>query len=97
MHLGKIVTLKVKVQTLETENMTLKSSCTSTCITSMDLDKVVGQRSNNKSSLVYKKYFKTSNCPNSKEKQGQESNVKIVKPSNAKSFNKNHNYAFQCK
>jgi hypothetical protein len=97
MHLGEVTTLKVKVQTLKTENRTLKSSFTSTNINSMDLDKVVGQKSNNKSGLGYKKYSKTSNCPKSKEKQSQWSNVKIVKPNNAKSFNKKHNYAFQYK
>jgi cell shape-determining protein MreC len=43
MHLGEIATLKVKVQTLETENRTLKSLCISTSITSMDLDKAIGQ------------------------------------------------------
>jgi hypothetical protein len=68
MHLGKVATLKVIVQILETENMTLKSSCTSTSITSMDLDKVIGQRPSNKSGLEYKKSSKTSNCPKSKEK-----------------------------
>jgi RecA/RadA recombinase len=44
MHLGEVATLKVKVQTLETENRALKSSCISTNITSMDLDKVIGQK-----------------------------------------------------
>jgi hypothetical protein len=94
MHLGEIITLKVKVQTLETENKTLKSSCTSTSITSIDLDKVVGQRLINKSGLGYTKSSKTSNYLKSKEKQGQGSNIKIVKSSNAKSSNKKHNYAF---
>jgi hypothetical protein len=56
-HLGEVVTLKVKVQTLETENRVLKSSCISTSITSMDLDKVIGQISSNKSGLGYKKIF----------------------------------------
>jgi hypothetical protein len=42
MHLGEVATLEVKVQTLETENRALKSSCISTSITSMDLDKVIG-------------------------------------------------------
>jgi cell shape-determining protein MreC len=42
MHLGEVATLKVKVQTLENENKALKSSCISTSITSMDLDKVIG-------------------------------------------------------
>jgi hypothetical protein len=42
MHLGEVATLKMKVQTLETENMVLKSSCISTSFTSMDLDKVIG-------------------------------------------------------
>jgi hypothetical protein len=97
MQLGEVVTLKVKVQNLETENRTLKSSCTSTSITSMDLDKVIGQRPSNKSGLGYKKFSKTSNCPKSKEKQSQGSNAKIVKSTNAKSFNKKHNYAFQYK
>jgi hypothetical protein len=45
----------------------------------MDLDKVIGQRTSNKSGFGYKKSSKTSNCPKSKEKQGQESNTKIVK------------------
>jgi chromosome segregation ATPase len=97
MHLAEVTTLKVIVQTLETENRALKSPCTSTNITSMDLDKVIGQRPSNKSGLGYKKFSKTSNCPKSKEKQGQVSNAKIVKPTNAKSFNKKHNYAFQYK
>jgi cell shape-determining protein MreC len=44
MHLGEVATLKVKVQTLETENRALKSTCISTSITSMNLDKVIGQR-----------------------------------------------------
>jgi hypothetical protein len=92
MHLDEVVTLKVKVQTLETEKRTLKSSCAS-----MDLDKAIGQRPRNNSGLGYKKYSKTSNCPKLKEKQGQESNVKIMKPSNAKFFNKKLNYAFQYK
>jgi hypothetical protein len=48
----------------------------------------------NKSGLGYKKSSKTLNCPKLKEKQGEESNAKIVKPSNAKSFNKKHNYVF---
>jgi hypothetical protein len=39
MHLGEVATLKLKVQTLETENRALKFSCTSISITSMDLDK----------------------------------------------------------
>jgi hypothetical protein len=60
----------------------------------MDLDKVIGQRPSNKSGLGYKKSSKTSNWPKSKEKQTQWSNVKIVKSTNAKSFNKKHNYAF---
>jgi cell shape-determining protein MreC len=68
MHLGKVTILKVKVQTLETENMTLKSSCTSTSINSMDLDKFVGKKSINKSDFRYKKSPKTSNCPKPKEK-----------------------------
>jgi hypothetical protein len=95
MLLGDVATLKVKVQTLKIENRTLKSSCISTSITSMDLDKAIGQRPSNKSGLGYKKFSKTSNCPKLKEKQGQELNAKIMKPSNAKSFNKKHNYAFQ--
>jgi hypothetical protein len=70
MHLGEIVTLKLKVQTLETKNRALKSSCTSISITSMDLNKAIGQRSSNKSGLGYKKSFKNSNCLKSKEKQG---------------------------
>jgi hypothetical protein len=97
MHLGEVTTLKVKVQNLKTENRVLKSSCISTNITSMDLDKVIGQSPNNKSGLGYKKSSKTSNCPKSKEKQGQWSNAKIMKSTNAKSFNKKHNYAFQYK
>jgi hypothetical protein len=63
----------------------------------MDLDKTIGQRPSNKSGLGYKKSSKTSNCPKLKEKQGQESNAKIMKHSNAKSFNKKHDYAFQYK
>jgi hypothetical protein len=97
MHLGEIATLKVKVQTLEIENKTLKSSCTSTNITSMNLDKFVGQMPSNKLSLRYKKSPKTSNCSKYREKQGQWLNAKIMKPSNAKSFNKKHNYIFQYK
>jgi hypothetical protein len=97
MHLGEVATLKMKVQTLETENRALKSSCISTSFASIDLDKVIGQRHSNKSGLGYKKSFKTSNCPKSKEKQSQESKAKIVKSTNAKSFNKKHNYAFQYK
>jgi hypothetical protein len=97
MHLGEVVKLKVIVQTLETENRALKSSCISTSITSMDLNKAIGQRPSNKSGLGYKKFSKTSNFTKSKEKQGQGSNVKIIKPINAKSFNKKHNYAFQYK
>jgi cell shape-determining protein MreC len=54
MYLGEIATLKVKVQTLETENRILKSSCTSTRITSIDLDKFIGQKLSNKSGLGYK-------------------------------------------
>jgi hypothetical protein len=69
MHLGEVATLKVKVQTLETENRTLKFSCISTSITSMDLDKVIGQMPSNKSGLGYNKSSKTSNYPKSKEKQ----------------------------
>jgi hypothetical protein len=89
MHLGEVATLKVKVQTLEIENRTLKSSCNSTSITSMDLDKVIGQMPSNKSGLRYKKSSKNSNCPKSKEKQSQVSNAKIVKSTNAKSFIRN--------
>jgi hypothetical protein len=59
MHLVEVATIKLKVQTLETKNMTLKSSCTSTSITSMNLDKVVGQRPSNKLGLGYKKSSKT--------------------------------------
>jgi glutamate synthase domain-containing protein 1 len=55
MHLGEITTLKVNVQTLKTKNMALKSSCNSTSITSMNLDKFVGQRPSNKSDFRYKK------------------------------------------
>jgi hypothetical protein len=55
MHLGEVATLKMKVQTLEIENMTLKSSCILTSITSMDLDKFVGQKPSNMSGLGYKK------------------------------------------
>jgi hypothetical protein len=51
MHLGEITTLKVKVQTLETKNRTLKFLCTSTNITLMDLDKFIGQRPSNKSGI----------------------------------------------
>jgi hypothetical protein len=87
----------VKVQNLETENRTLKSSYILISITSMDLDKVIGQRPSSKSDLGYKKFSKTSNCPKSKEKQSQGSNAKIVKSTNAKSFNKKQNYAFQYK
>jgi hypothetical protein len=97
MHLGEVATLKMKVQTLETENKALSSSCISTNYTSMDLDKVIGQRPSNKLGLGYKKSSKTSNCPKSKEKQSQGSNIKIVKSTNAKSFNKKHNYVFQYK
>jgi hypothetical protein len=97
MHLCEVATLKVKVQTLKTENRALKSSCISTNITSMDLDKVIGQRPSNKSGLGYKKSSKTSICPKSKEKQSQGSNAKIMKSTNVKSFNKKHNYAFQYK
>jgi chromosome segregation ATPase len=63
MHLGEIATLKVKVKTLETENMAQKSSCISTSITSMNLEKVIGQRPNNKSGLGYRKSSNTLNCP----------------------------------
>jgi hypothetical protein len=97
MHLDEVATLKMKVQTLETENRELKSSCISTSFTSMNLDKVIGQRPSNKSGLGYKKSSKTSNCSKSKEKQSQGSNTKIVKSTNTKSFNKKHNYAFQYK
>jgi hypothetical protein len=97
MHLGKVATLKVKVQNLETENRALKSSFISTSITSMNLDKIIGERPSNKSGLGYKKFSKTSNCPKSKEKQNQGSNIKIMKSTNTKSFNKKHNYAFQYK
>jgi hypothetical protein len=48
MHLGEVATLKVKVQTTETKNRTLKSSCNSTNITSMDLDKDIDKRPSNK-------------------------------------------------
>jgi hypothetical protein len=96
-HLGEVATLKVKVQTLETENKALKSSCISTNFTSTDLDNVIGQRPSNKSGLGYKKSSKTSNCLKSKEKQTQGSKAKIMKSTNAKSFNKKHNYAFQYK
>jgi hypothetical protein len=54
----------------------------------MNLDKAIGQRSSNKSGLGYNKSSEISNCPKLKEKQGQESNAKIVKPNNTKSFNK---------
>jgi RNA-binding protein YlmH len=63
MHLGEIATLKVKVQTLETENRALKYSCTSTNISSMNLDKFVGQRPSNKSGLEYKKNFQDFKLP----------------------------------
>jgi hypothetical protein len=68
MHLGGVTTLKVKVKTLKIENKALKSSCTSTSITSINLDKVVVQRPSNKLGLGYKKFSKTSNCLKSKEK-----------------------------
>jgi hypothetical protein len=55
----------------------------------MNLDKVIGQRPSNKSCLRYKKSSKILNYPKSKEKQGQGSNAKIMKPNNTKSFNKN--------
>jgi predicted RNase H-like nuclease (RuvC/YqgF family) len=97
MHLGEVATLKGKVQNLETKNRALKSSYISTNITSMDLDKVIGQSPSNKSSLEYKKYSKILNYPQSKEKQGQGSNVKIVKSTSAKSFTKKHKYTFQYK
>jgi hypothetical protein len=58
-HLGEVATLKVKVPTLKTENRALKFSCTSTSITSMDLDKTIGQSPSNKSDLGYKKSSKT--------------------------------------
>jgi hypothetical protein len=87
----------VKVKTLETKNRTLKSSCISTSITSMDLDNVIGQRPSNKSGLRYNKSSKTSNYPKSKEKQSHRSNAKIVKSTNTKFFNKKHNYSFQYK
>jgi hypothetical protein len=64
MYLDEVATLKVKVQTLETENSALKSSCTSTSIILMNLDRVVGQRPSYKSGLGYKKFFKTLNCLN---------------------------------
>jgi hypothetical protein len=63
----------------------------------MDLDKIIGQMPSNKSGLGYKKSSKTLNCPKSKEKQSQRSNAKFVKSTNAKFFNKKHNYAFQYK
>jgi hypothetical protein len=66
MHLGEVTTLKVKMQTLETKNKTLKFSCTSTRVTSIDFDKFIGERPSNRSGLGYKKYFKTLNCPKSK-------------------------------
>jgi hypothetical protein len=72
MHLGEVAILKVKVQTLETKNNALKSSYTSTSITSMNLDNAIGQRPSNKSGLRYEKSSKTSNCPKLKEKQCQE-------------------------
>jgi hypothetical protein len=68
MQLGEIATLKLKVQTLETENKALKSSYILTSITSMNLDKAIGQRPSNKSGPGYKKSSKTSNYSNSKEK-----------------------------
>jgi hypothetical protein len=63
----------------------------------MDLDKAIGQRLSNKSGLEYKKSSKILNYPKSKEKQGQGSNAKIMKSTNAKSFNKKYNYVFQYK
>jgi hypothetical protein len=60
----------------------------------MNLDKTTSQRPSNKSGLGYKKTSKTSNCPKLKEKQGLESNAKIMKYSNTKYFNKKHNYVF---
>jgi cell shape-determining protein MreC len=68
MYLGKVTILKVKVQTLKTENRALKSSCTSTSITSMDLDKFIGQKLSNKLGLGYNKSFITSNYSKSKKK-----------------------------
>jgi hypothetical protein len=97
MHLGEVATLKLKVQTLETENRALKSTCISTSITSMNLDKVIGQRPRKSRVLDIKFFSKISNCPKSKEKQSQGSNAKIMKFTNAKSFNKKHNYTFQYK
>jgi hypothetical protein len=67
-HLDEVAALKVKVQTLETENRALKFSYISTNITSMDLNKVIGQKPSNKSGLEYKKSSKTSNYLKSKEK-----------------------------
>jgi hypothetical protein len=84
MHLDEIVRLKVKVQTLETENKTLKSSCTSINITLIYLDEFVGQRTSNKSGLGYKKSPRLQISLN----------LKIMKSSNAKYFNKKHNYTF---
>jgi hypothetical protein len=63
----------------------------------MDLDKFIGQMPSNKLGVGYKKSSKILNYPKYKEKQGQGLNTKMVKPSNAKSFNKKHNYAFQYK
>jgi hypothetical protein len=48
----------VKVQTLETENRALKSSYTSTSITSMDLDKFVGKRPSKSQVLDIKNLLK---------------------------------------
>jgi hypothetical protein len=78
--------LKMKVQILETENMVLKFSYTSTSIIYMDLNKFVGQRPSNKSGLAYEKSSNTSNCPKYKEKQSQWSNTKIMKPNNTNFF-----------
>jgi hypothetical protein len=66
--IGEVAILKMKVQTLETENKTLKSSFILTNITSIDLNKFIDQRPNNKLGLEYEKSSKTSNCLKSKEK-----------------------------
>jgi hypothetical protein len=60
--------IKSESANFRTKNRALKSSCTSTSITLMDLDKAIGQRSSNKSNLGYNKSSKTLNCPKSKEK-----------------------------
>jgi len=95
-HVGEIGILKVRIQTLETENKVLRFPSEFSNVTNLDsyhVDNLINDRQIDTSGLGYKKG--QSSFESNHSQSHKESKVKTCKTSNAKHNQKSPNYAFR--